>query len=227
MNADQRLKVVIAEDEYLELMGFKQLVEEMGHQVIGEASDGLQATRLVGELHPDLVLMDINLPSLDGISAADRINRETKVPVIIITGYARRSFIEKAATNTGIYGFLVKPVDGKDLAAAIPIALARFAEMNQVEQSLALAKRELEERKVVERAKGILMERLNMTEPAAMHELQRRSRNSNRKLALVAMDIIAAEEVLSSQVHRVGGTPKPGRKNNSVGRIPENGSELI
>lgn len=188
-------RVLIAEDEYLNLMGLKSSVENLGHKVIGEASDGKEAIKLALELKPDLILMDINMPIIDGIEAIKEINKEIVLPVIIISGYHDRELISKAR-EAGVFAYLIKPVREKDLQAAIEICLARFNQYKDLEKEYNSIKERLEARKYIERAKGILMERNGLKESEAMKALQKKSRDSNRKIVDIAREIIEADNIL-------------------------------
>lgn len=189
------LRVLIAEDEYLNLMGLKSNLEHLGHKVIGEAGDGREAIRLAEELKPDLVLMDINMPNIDGIEAIKEINKKTALPYIIISGYHDKELIDKAK-KAGVFAYLVKPVKEKDLQIAIEICLERFNEFRALEKEYTDMKKTLEERKYIERAKGILMDRNKLREAEAMQILQKQSRDSNKKLIDVAKEIIEADNIL-------------------------------
>ncbi|NPV52012.1 MAG: response regulator [Firmicutes bacterium] len=182
----RRLKVLVAEDESLVAMGLKSALKRLGHEVIGQAFDGLEAVEMSKRLQPELVLMDINMPKLDGIEAAKLINEHNPIPVIIISGYSQADLISRA-TEAGVYGYLVKPVDKTDLAPAIDVAFGRF------EETLRF-KRSLEERKLIERAKGVLMDKRGLRENEAMKYLERQSQNTNEKLAIVAKKILEGND---------------------------------
>lgn len=189
------LKVLIAEDEYLNLMGLKSSVERLGHEVIGEADDGKMAIDLALKLEPDLILMDINMPSVDGIEAIREINKDTIHPVIIISGYHNKELLNRA-NEVGVFAYLVKPVDERALQSAIEICLARFEEYSTLEKNYKNVKQTLEERKYIEKAKGILMDRHGLSEHNAMKALQNKSRDQNEKIVVVAKKIIEADKIL-------------------------------
>ncbi|MDI3548584.1 MAG: two-component system, response regulator PdtaR [Halanaerobiales bacterium] len=189
------LRVLIAEDEHLILMGIESILKRLGHSIIAKANDGEEAIELVLEKKPDLILMDINLPNLDGIEAIKKINQAVVVPAIIISGYHDRKLLEKAK-EAGVFGYLVKPVDERELKAAIEICIARFEEFQSLKKDYEHLKDALEARKYIERAKGILMDRNNLKEPEAMKALQKKSRDSNRKIVEVAKEIIKADNIL-------------------------------
>lgn len=190
------LKVMIAEDEYVILMGLKSNLEKLGHRVIAEALEGREAIDLAIKKMPDLIIMDINLPSLDGIRAIKKINEVLTIPSIIVTGYNKKELIERA-TEAGVFGYLIKPVSIEDLGPAINIALARFEEFKSLKMELDNTKEALKARKYVERAKGILMDKFELKEPEAMKRLQKKSNDSNKKLLTVAKEIIKADNILN------------------------------
>lgn len=188
------LKILVAEDEYLCLMGLKANINALGHTVIAEATDGIEAVELACKEKPDLIIMDINMPAMDGIEAIKRINKTLFIPSIIVSGYHDEDLI-KRATEQGVLCYLIKPIDLADLKAAIQITLARFKEFQALQEELQDTKKSLEARKYVERAKGVLMDRMGLTEPESMKHLQQKSRNENKKLIVVAKEIIKADEV--------------------------------
>jgi len=196
------LKVLIAEDEYVNLMGLRINLEDLGHEVIGEARDGEEAVKLATELDPDLILMDINMPGIDGIQAIEEINRIREdagkeiIPVIIISGYHDQNLVDRA-NEVGVFAYLVKPVREEELKVAIEVCLARFREFQELKKEYQRVKDSLEARKLIEKAKGILMYRNNLKEDEAMKVLQRKSRGSNKKLVDIAKEIIEADRILS------------------------------
>lgn len=187
---------MIAEDEYVILMGLKSNLEKLGHRVIAEALDGREAVDLAIEKMPDLIIMDINIPSLDGIKAIKQINEVLTIPSIIVTGYNKKELIDRA-TEAGVFGYLIKPVDLEDLEPAIDIALDRFEEFKSLKMELNDTREALKARKFIERAKGILMDKFELKEPEAMKRLQKKSSDSNKKLVVVAKEIIKADDALS------------------------------
>lgn len=188
-----KLRVLIVEDEYLVLMGLKSAVEELGHEVIGEANDGELAIQFARELKPDIILMDIKMPTLDGINAAYYIQKERPVPIIIISGYAESDLVEKASSE-GVMGYLVKPVSKKELEPALSIGISRFHEMQRLRSEGAEAKMALENRKRLEKAKGIIMTRLSLPEASAIKYLQQYSRRNNQSLIATCEHIIRTAE---------------------------------
>ena len=190
-------KVLVVEDEYLVLMGLKSNLEDLGYHNILEAQKGEKAVELALKEMPDLILMDINLPDIDGIEALKRINDRLIVPSIIISGYHESQLVEKAK-NVGVFAYLIKPVDKKDLKVNLQICSSRFEEFLELKKDYNDARQALEDRKIIERAKGILMDNNNLKEAEAMATLQKKSQNKNQKLIKVAQDIIKASELLDA-----------------------------
>lgn len=188
------LRIVLAEDEYLVLLGLKANVEKLGHIVIGMANDGEKAVQLALKEKPDLVILDINMPKLDGIEAIKRINEELFIPSIIVSAYHDEELINRA-TEEGVLYYLLKPIDIQDLKIAINISLAKFEEFKKLQYELEDTKNALEARKHIEKAKGILMDRLNLKEAEAMKRLQKMSRDKNKKLAVIAKEVINADSI--------------------------------
>lgn len=190
------LRVLLAEDEFLVLMGLKSNVEQLGYHVIGEVTNGESAVQVALEKKPDLVIMDINMPNMDGIEAIKKINETLFIPSIIVSGYYDEDLIRRA-TEEGVLYYLVKPIDIKDLKIAINISISRFKEFQSIQDELQDTKKALEARKYIERAKGILMDRKNLREPEAMKRMQQMSRDQNKKLVQVAKEIIQADSILN------------------------------
>ena len=184
-----KLRIMIAEDEYLVLMGLRAMVEKIGHTVAAEAKDGKEAVELAIRWNPDLILMDINLPVLNGLQAIRKLREKVHIPAVIITGYSDQKIIDKA-NEVGVFGYLVKPISKKDLEPTIEIALSRFKDIKNLERQVLDTKTQLEERKTIEKAKGIIMMRKNMDENAAYLWMQQESRNHNIKLAKLADKIV-------------------------------------
>lgn len=187
-------RIVIADDEAVIRMGVRCILEDAGHTVVGEASSGADALRLILEQAPDLVLLDIRMPSMDGVEVARRLKTEFPVPVIFLTAFSDRSLLRDAA-DAGGYAYIVKPIDEGEVLAAIEVVSARWNE-------LSAAKEALETRKLVERAKGILMQRLNLSEDDAYHLLHRRSRNLRKKMRDVAHEVLATDQTFRQEKSR-------------------------
>lgn len=192
----KNLKIVVVEDETLIALSIISQLKELGHTVVGDATDGLEAIELCSKQQPDLVIMDINMPHMNGIQAANTIKSKFKIPVVIVSGYSEETLISEAA-NAGVFSYLVKPVTKQNLAPAIEVALKNHAEYHKVIEESERLKEALEERKLIERAKGILMDRKKLTEPEAMKTLQKMSCDRNVKLLNIAKEIINANELLS------------------------------
>ncbi len=187
-------RIVIADDEAVIRMGVRCILEDAGHTVVGEASSGRDALALVAELAPDLVLLDIRMPSPDGIEVARRLKTDAPVPAIFLTAFSDRALLAEAA-DAGGYAYIVKPINEGEVLAAIEVTSARWNELHA-------AKDALETRKRVERAKGILMQRLNLSEDDAYRLLHRRSRNLRKQMREVAHDILATDQAFRQQKTR-------------------------
>lgn len=193
---DKSLRIIIAEDEYLCLIGLVSNLKQLGHEIIGEASDGEEFVKMVLEKKPDLIITDINMPLLDGIEAIKEINEKIFIPSIIISAYYDKELIERA-TKQGIFNYLIKPVDGRDLKVAIQVSMSKFEEFQSIMGKLDETEKSLKGRKYIEKAKGILMDRLDLSESKAMNKLQKMSKDTNKKMVDIAKDIIAAQDILS------------------------------
>lgn len=189
------LRILIADDESLRVMSLKGQLETLGHKVIAEASNGKEAVRLADELRPDLAILDIKMPEMDGIEAAQKITATRPIPIILLTAYSERELAERAA-SANVSAYLMKPISEQDLLPAIALAVSRFKEFQALHQEVDDLRDALETRKLVERAKGILMRRLNLSEEEAFRRMQRRSQNENKKLAEIAQAIITADGML-------------------------------
>ena len=189
------LRIVIADDESLHLMSLRTHLEKLGHRVVAEVSTGRAAVKLVHELKPDLAILDIKMPELDGIDAAGEIMNARPIPIILLTAYSERALAERAA-EAHVTTYLMKPVSENDLLPAIALAMSRFAEFQALHKEVDDLRDALETRKAVERAKGILMRRLNLTEEEAFRRMQKRSQNENRKMGEIAQAIIVADGML-------------------------------
>jgi len=185
-----RRRVLIAEDEALIRLDLAEMLVEEGYEVAGEAGDGETAVKLAEEVRPDLVIMDIKMPIMDGLAAAERIAGARIAPVVILTAFSQRDLVERARL-AGAMAYLVKPFQKSDLVPAIEIALSRFAEVAALESEVASLTDRLETRKSVERAKGSLMTQYAMTEPQAFKWIQRTAMDHRMTMREVAERIIA------------------------------------
>ena len=189
------MRVLIAEDEALIRMDLREMLEEAGHEVVGEARDGAEAVRLARETRPDVVFMDINMPGVNGIEAARTIGEERIAPVVMVTAFSQSAYVEQAS-NAGAMAYVVKPFTPTDVFPAMAVATARFAEATALADEVADLTERLETRKVVDRAKGILMSR-GMSEADAFGRLQRLAMDKRKTLREIADAVIIASEAES------------------------------
>ena len=185
-------RVVIAEDEALIRLDLKEMLQEEGFEVVGEAGDGETAVRLTEQNRPDLVILDVKMPVLDGISAAERIARDRIAPVVMLTAFSQRDLVERAR-QAGAMAYLVKPFSKSDLLPAIEIALSRYAQIAALEAEVSDLQERLESRKSVDRAKSILQTEHAMTEPAAFRWIQKTSMDRRLSMREVAQGVISGE----------------------------------
>jgi len=181
-------RVVVAEDESLIRMDIVETLRDQGFDVVGEAGDGNAAIQLAKELKPDLMVMDIKMPDLDGLSAAEKIS-ELKIPVVLLTAFSQQELVARAA-EVGAMAFLVKPFTPNDLIPAIEIALSRHAQLLALESEVLDLSERLETRKLVERAKGVLSEKMKLTEPEAFRWIQKASMDRRLSMAEVARTVL-------------------------------------
>lgn len=186
-------RILLAEDEVIARMDLREMLENLGYRVVGEAGDGMAAVTLSRESSPDLVIMDIKMPEMDGIAAARMLNDERIAPVLLLTAYSDRDFVERAS-DAGVMGYLVKPFAESELTPAIEVALRRWREMRQMHQELEETREALETRKLVERAKGVLMDSQKVSESEAFRRIQRLSMNTRKSMREVAEAILLAHE---------------------------------
>ncbi|GHI96287.1 transcriptional regulator [Streptomyces olivaceus] len=192
-------RVVIAEDEALIRLDLKEMLEEEGYSVVGEAGDGEQAVELAREHKPDLVILDVKMPKLDGISAAEKIAEESIAPVLMLTAFSQRDLVERAR-DAGAMAYLVKPFSKSDVVPAIEMAVSRFTELKTLEQEVADLSQRLETRKLVDRAKSVLQTQYGLTEPAAFRWIQKTSMDRRMSMQQVAEAVIQdAEEKKASK----------------------------
>ena len=190
-SAPSRPRVVIAEDEALIRLDLKETLQELGYDVVGEAGDGEQAVALAEELRPDLVILDVKMPVLDGISAARRIAGARIAPVVILTAFSQRDLVERAR-DAGAMAYLVKPFSSADLMPAIEMALSRYAEVAALEVEVSNLSERLETRKLVDRAKGFLQDTQKLSEPEAFRWIQRAAMDQRVSMRAVAEALLAA-----------------------------------
>ncbi|MFC9239576.1 ANTAR domain-containing response regulator [Streptomyces decoyicus] len=191
-------RVVIAEDEALIRLDLKEMLEEEGYTVVGEAGDGQTAVELAREHRPDLVILDVKMPVLDGISAAEKIAEESIAPVLMLTAFSQRELVERAR-DAGAMAYLVKPFSKTDVVPAIEMAVSRFTELKTLEQEVADLTQRLETRKLVDRAKSILQTQYGLTEPAAFRWIQKTSMDRRLSMQQVAEAVIEDAEEKKQQ----------------------------
>lgn len=182
-------RVLVAEDEALIRLDLVEMLREEGYDVVGEAGDGEEAVRLATELQPDLVILDVKMPKLDGIEAASQITGERIAPVVILTAFSQRDLVERAR-DAGTMAYLVKPFARSDLVPAIELAVSRFAELQALESEVAGLNERLETRKLVDRAKGLLMTHQSLSEPDAFRWIQRTAMDRRTTMKAVAEAVI-------------------------------------
>jgi response regulator NasT len=187
-------RVVIADDESIIRMDLREMLDSLGYLVVGEAGDGISAVNLARELKPDLVIMDIKMPDLDGIAAAKMLTEERIAPVLLLTAFSQQELVE-GAKEAGVVGYIVKPFRESELLPAIEVAMARFREFRTLEKETADLRDTLETRKLVERAKGILMDTQGLKEADAFRKIQKLSMNSRKSMRQIAEAILLAHEV--------------------------------
>ncbi|GAB2987237.1 response regulator [Saccharothrix sp. S26] len=182
-------RVLVAEDEALIRLDLVEMLREEGYEVAGQAADGDEAVTLATELRPDLVIMDVKMPKVDGIEAASVIAGKRIAPVVILTAFSQRDLVERAR-DAGAMAYLVKPFAKRDLVPAIELAMSRFAELQALENEVAGLTERLETRKVVERAKGLLMTKQGLSEPEAFRWVQRTAMDRRTTMKAVAEAVI-------------------------------------
>jgi response regulator NasT len=184
----EALRVVVAEDEALIRMDVVATLQEAGYEVVGEAADGEEAVRLAVELMPDLIIMDIKMPKLDGISAAEKIS-EHKIPVVLLTAFSQADLVKRAA-DAGAMAYVTKPFKPSDLLPAIQIALSRSEELFALETEIVDLNERLETRKLMDRAKGLLQSKMKLSEPEAFRWIQKASMDRRLSMSQVAKAVL-------------------------------------
>ncbi len=185
------LRLVIADNESLIRMDLREMLEEAGHEIVGEAMDGRKAVVLTRSHRPDLVIMDIKMPQMDGIAAAKKMAEEKLAPVLLLTAFSQPEIVEKAK-DSGVLGYLVKPVQKAQLFPAMEIARSRWQEMQDMEAELAGLRDTLEARKTLDRAKGILMAMHHLSEPEAYRRIQQYAMMKRKTLKEIAEAVVKA-----------------------------------
>lgn len=196
------MKILIAEDDPVIALGLAERVRSLGHEALGPAADGVEAVALAHAETPDLYLFDIEMPNLDGLEAAHQLAAEgLRRPVVVITGVEDESLVERSI-GSGVGAYLTKPVDTRELQAALALSAARQLEFEQLEAEVNRAQQALEDRKLIERAKGLLMSALDLSEQDAFRRLQLTARERNLKLAEVASRIVEQQSLLEPKQKR-------------------------
>lgn len=189
----QKLRILLADDEALIRLDLREMLTEAGHEIVGEAANGQEAVQLAQELHPDIVIMDVKMPVMDGLTAAQHITEAEIAPVLLLTAYSQQDIVARA-TEAGVIAYLVKPVREQQLFPAIEVAVSRFRAWQELGRELDELKESLATRKLVDRAKGILMTAHKMTEQEAYRKMQQFSMAKRISLKKLAEEIIAADE---------------------------------
>ena len=179
------LRVVVAEDEALIRLDLVEMLTEAGYNVVGQAGDGEAAIELTEKEKPDLVVMDVKMPKLDGISAAERIAKQRIAPVVILTAFSQKDLVERAR-DAGAMAYLTKPFTIEDLMPAIELAVSRFQEIKQLDAEITDLQEQLKARKLIEKAKGLLMTKLQISEPEAFKWMQKTAMDKRRSMTDVA-----------------------------------------
>jgi response regulator NasT len=190
----ERTRVIIADDESLIRMDLREMLTNQGYLVVGEVADGRSALNQARELRPDIIIMDIKMPDMDGIEAAKTLTEERIAPVVLLSAYSQQDLVQRAR-EAGVVAYLVKPYREEELAPAIEVALARFQEFKELEAQVTDLQQALETRKLVDRAKGILMDKQGLTEAEAFRKIQKMSMDNRKPMKDVAEAIILAHQV--------------------------------
>lgn len=189
-----KLRLVIADDESIIRLDLKETLQRMGHQVVAEAGDGRTAVDLARQHQPDLVILDVKMPEMDGVDAAKLIAAERIAPVLLLTAYSQQELVRRAM-DAGVFAYVVKPFTESDLLPAIAVAIARFREYTAISDQAASLADALETRKLVDRAKGILMDKHGLREQEAFRRIQQQSMNSRKSMREIAEALIIASEM--------------------------------
>ncbi|MBM4459192.1 MAG: response regulator [Chloroflexi bacterium] len=190
----ERTRVIIADDESLIRMDLREMLTNLGYLVVGEVADGRSAVNQARELRPDIVIMDIKMPDMDGIEAAKILTEERVAPVVLLSAYSQRELVDRAR-EAGVVAYLVKPYREEELTPAVEVALARFREFQDLHKQVADLQQALETRKLVDRAKGILMDKQGLSEAEAFRKIQKMSMDNRKSMKEVAEAIILAHQV--------------------------------
>ncbi|MHB0997695.1 MAG: ANTAR domain-containing response regulator [Armatimonadota bacterium] len=190
----ESLRILIADDESIIRLDLQKILENMGHKVVAEASDGKAAVELARTTQLDLAILDIKMPVMDGLDAAKIITNENICPVLLLTAYSQQDLIDRAK-EAGVFGYLVKPFKQTDLLPAIEIAISRYREMEEMSKEIGSLNEKLDTRKLVDRAKGILMDKRGMKEQEAFRWIQLQSMNARKSMKEIAEAVILTQDV--------------------------------
>ena len=190
----KQLRILVVDDEAILRLDLSEMLAERGHDVVGEADNGADAVRLARELHPDLVLMDVKMPGMSGLEAAKLIGGEQLAPVLLLTAYSQRDVVEQAA-DSRVMAYLVKPIREEELTPALEVAMTRWESYRSLARELDKAKDDLETRKLLDRAKGVLMDQHGFSERDAFEAMQKLSMDRRLSLKAVAQAVLAAAEI--------------------------------
>ena len=190
----KQLRILVVDDEAILRLDLSEMLAERGHDVVGEADNGADAVRLARELHPDLGLMDVKMPGMSGLEAAKLIGGEQLAPVPLLTAYSQRDVVEQAA-DSGVMAYLVKPIREEELTPALEVAMTRWESYRSLARELDKAKDDLETRKLLDRAKGVLMDQHGFSERDAFEAMQKLSMDRRLSLKAVAQAVLAAAEI--------------------------------
>lgn len=190
----EKLRIVIADDESIIRLDLKETLQRMGHEVVAEAGDGRTAIELVRQHRPDLAVLDVKMPEMDGVDAAKEIANEKLAPVLLLTAYSQQDLVLRAI-DAGVFAYIVKPFTEGDLLPAMGVAIARFREFQSIAQQAESLSAALDSRKLVDRAKGILMDKHGLKEADAFRRIQQQSMNTRKSMREIAEAIIIASEL--------------------------------
>ena len=199
-----RWRIIVADDESLIRLDLREMLTHLGYDVIAEASEGRTAVDLARNLRPDLLIMDIKMPGLDGIAAAEELTRERIAPVVLVTAYSDQALVERAR-DAGVVGYVVKPFREAELMPVIELSRARFNEFRTLEREVGDLRDALETRKVIERAKGVLMEVHGLREAEAFHRIRKTSMDARKSMKEVAEAVLLAHDMEFSIASGTGG----------------------
>jgi response regulator NasT len=193
MMEETKTRILLAEDEAIERVDLQELLTALGYLVVGEASDGQMAVTMARELKPDITIMDIEMPEMDGIDAARILSEEKLSPVLLLTAYSQRELVERAR-DAGVMGYLVKPFRESEVTPAIEVAMARYDQQQQLDREVTDLRDKFETRKLIDRAKGILMDSKGLSEAEAFRRIQKMSMNTRRTMKEIAQAIVITSE---------------------------------